>query len=135
MDYDLPEKAAEDKRERSREDRFMNTTDESCILINGHHQVDLPLRHAELNLPSNTRMAEDGFKSLYRKLALIPQLKADYVAFIQDMIDKGHAEGVLKQMQMMVRNGTYCIMEFAIQGNLNRPGSCLIVLQNRLEHQ
>ena len=98
LDYDFPEKVAEDKREWSWEDRkFMNMMDESCILIDGHYQVDLPLRDTELKLPNNKEMAENRLKSLQKKMGRISQFKADYVAFIQEMIDKGYAEEVLEQ--------------------------------------
>ena len=98
LDYDFPEKAAEDKREWSWEDRrFVKIMNESCILINGHYQVDLPLRDPELKLPNNKKMAEDRLKSLMKKMIRIPQFKDDYVACMEDMISKGHAEEVSKQ--------------------------------------
>ena len=98
LDYDFPKKAAEDKREWSWEDRrFVKIMNESCILINGHYQVDLPLRDPELKLPNNKKMAEDRLKSLMKKMIRIPQFKDDYVACMEDMISKGHAEEVSKQ--------------------------------------
>ena len=98
LDYDFPEKVAEDKREWSWEDRkFMNIMDESCILIDGHYQVDLSLRDTELKLPKKKEMAEYRFKGLQKKKGRISQFKADYAVFIQGMIDKGYAEEVLEQ--------------------------------------
>ena len=45
LDFDFPERAADDKKEWSWEDKqFMKVMDESCVWRDGHYQVDLPLR-------------------------------------------------------------------------------------------
>eukprot|EP00794_Sanderia_malayensis_P020968 gene20968-23024_t len=95
LDFDFPERAADDKREWSWEDkRFMKVMDESCILVDGHYRVDLPIRDPELKLPCNLRMAENRLQSLKKRMSKNDQFRHDYKAFLQDMVDKGYAEEV-----------------------------------------
>ena len=123
LDYDFPEKVAEEKREWSWEDRkFMNMMDESCILIDGRYKVERPLRDTELKLPNNKEMTES---SLQKKMGQISQFKADYVAFIQDMIDKGYAEEVLEQN---VKDGQECYIPHHGVYHPRKPGKIRIVL-------
>eukprot|EP00794_Sanderia_malayensis_P013144 gene13144-14495_t len=90
LDFDFPERAADDKREWSWEDkRFMKVMDESCVLVDGHYRVDLPIRDPELKLPCNLRMAENRLESLKKKMSKNDQFRHDYKAFLQDMVDKG----------------------------------------------
>ena len=43
LDFDFPERAADDKKEWPWEDRrFMKVMDGSCVWTDGHYQVDLP---------------------------------------------------------------------------------------------
>ena len=74
LDYDFTEKVSEDKREWSWEDRqLMNIMDKSCISINGHYQVDLPLCDAEVKLPNNKKIGRH--KILHKNMAWILNLK------------------------------------------------------------
>ena len=95
LDLDFPERAADDKREWSWEDRrFMKMMDESCVLVDSHYQVDLPLRSPEVKLPCNRKLAESRLESLKKRMLKDEKFQNDYTAFIRNMIDSGYAEEV-----------------------------------------
>ncbi|PIK41880.1 hypothetical protein BSL78_21277 [Apostichopus japonicus] len=96
LNHDFPEKAVEDKKEWSWEDKqFMEQMESSCKMVNGHYQVNLPLRHQQVKLPNNKQMAMKRLKSLGSKMEKLPEFEADYVTFMEDvLISKGIAERV-----------------------------------------
>ena len=66
---------------------------ESIKFDDGHYVLPLPWRNEEV-LPNNKTMALKRLKHLKKKLNKDPQLKAQYTAEIQLMVDKGFAERV-----------------------------------------
>ena len=63
----------------------------------GHHQLPIPFRRENPALPDNLMMAKRRLASLGRKLDKNPVLNDQYVAGIQDLLDKGHAIPVPKE--------------------------------------
>ncbi|XP_070549158.1 uncharacterized protein [Ptychodera flava] len=95
LNYDFPERRVDDRREMSWEDkRFMEVMDSSCKMVNGHYQVDLPLRDQNVRLPNNRQMAEQRLKGLQVKMNKNPQFKVDYIDFMEKVIASGYAEEV-----------------------------------------
>ena len=126
LDFDFPERAADDKREWSWEDRrFMKVMDESCELVNGHYRVDLPLRDPELKLPCNRRMAENRLESLKKKMSKNDQFRHDYKAFMQDMVDKGYAEEI--PIEAEVSDGREWYIPHHGVYNPQKPGKIRVV--------
>ncbi|XP_070549745.1 uncharacterized protein [Ptychodera flava] len=95
LNYDFPERRVDDRREMSWADkRFMEVMDSSCKMVNGHHQVDLPLRDQNVRLPNNRQKAEQRLKGLQVKMGKNPQFKVDYIDFMEKVIASGYAEEV-----------------------------------------
>lgn len=126
LDFDFPERAANDKKEWSWEDRrFMKVMDESCAWANGHYQVDLPLRDPGLKLPCNRTLAESRLESLKKKMSKNDQFRHDYKNFMQDMVDKGYAEEVLNETEVI--NGREWYIPHHGVYNPQKPGKIRVV--------
>jgi len=78
----------------SQEDiRFMNITSNGIHKAdNGHYEISLPLRNENVRLPCNKKHAEVLLHQLGRRFAIDSKYKEDYVAFMQKMLEEGHAE-------------------------------------------
>ncbi len=62
----------------------------------GHFQIPLPLKD-ETSLPNNKHLAMKRYKGLMNRLARDDKYRADYMKFMEDLIDNGHAERVSEQ--------------------------------------
>ncbi|KAJ8046354.1 hypothetical protein HOLleu_05001 [Holothuria leucospilota] len=72
LNYDFPERSVDDRREWSWEDRqFMEIMDSSCKKVDGHYQVNLPLRDQDVKLPNNKHMAEKRLTNWKGRLSLM----------------------------------------------------------------
>lgn len=79
----------------SQEDlKFLEIVSEGIHVTNGHYEMPLPLRSAGVHLPDNKVAASKRLDQLGRKLKKNPTLHADYTKFMDNMIQKGHAEEV-----------------------------------------
>ncbi|KAJ8045014.1 hypothetical protein HOLleu_07931 [Holothuria leucospilota] len=95
LNYDFPGRSVDDRREWSWEDRqFMEIMDSSCKKVDGHYQVNLPLRDQDVKLPNNKHISVKGLTNLGTKMERQPKFAADYVAFMEDVVSKGYAERV-----------------------------------------
>ncbi|KAK3719598.1 hypothetical protein QZH41_015732, partial [Actinostola sp. cb2023] len=73
--------------------KFMKITTEGIHQTDdNHYEIPLPLRQEQLNLPSNRPMVEKRLSQLKNRFERNPQYKKDYIAFIDDMLEKGYAE-------------------------------------------
>ena len=73
--------------------RFMNITSNGIHKAdNGHYEIPLPLRNENVRLPCNKKHAEARSHQLGRRFAIDSKYKEDYVAFMQKMLEEGHAE-------------------------------------------
>ena len=76
----------------SQEDlKFIEILKNGTGLVVRHYQVPLPFRKDEINLPKNRSEVEKRFTCLERKLSRSPQLKQDYIKFMNELILKGYA--------------------------------------------
>ena len=71
--------------------KFIEILKNGTGLVVRHYQVPLPFRKDEINLPKNRSEAEKRFTCLERKLSRSPQLKQDYIKFMNELILKGYA--------------------------------------------
>ena len=61
---DFPERAIDDKKEWSQEDKiFMRKVNDSLQTVKGHFQIGLPLRESDVNLPNNKVQAQQWLRS------------------------------------------------------------------------
>ena len=66
--HDFNEKASEEKREHSIEDkRFLEIASKSVSLVDGHYTLNLPFRKDDVLIPNNRHIAMQRLQSLKRK--------------------------------------------------------------------
>lgn len=110
---DFPELAAEEKSEMSVEDkRFMSIMESSKELRNGHYYLPLHFKENDVMMPNNYQQAQQRVMSLKRKFEKNEQYHREYTAFLEGMLERGHAEAVLMNWKHKVeRYGTFHITE------------------------
>ena len=95
---DFPERTIDDKKEDSIEDqKFLMKINNSIKLVDGHYQMGLPFRNQDVKLPHNRQQAIQRLGSLQRKLLKDQELRADYIDFMNAIINNGYAEEVPHQ--------------------------------------
>ncbi|XP_064641264.1 uncharacterized protein LOC135496077 [Lineus longissimus] len=94
-------------------------------LEDGHFVLPLPLKNDDIRLPENRQMAVNRLNHLKHKMVKNPQFRKDYTAFMQDMLDQGHAEpipvtskGTTGQVWYVPHHGVY---------NPQKPGKICVV--------
>ncbi|XP_006822329.1 uncharacterized protein LOC102807461 [Saccoglossus kowalevskii] len=60
----------------------------------GHFEIPLPFKDDNINLPNNKILAVKRLARLKSKMIKDSQYKADYIAFMNDIVDKGFAEKI-----------------------------------------
>lgn len=60
----------------------------------GHYVIPLPFKTREVSLPNNRLQALSRLEKLKRRLRNDSQYRKDYLKFMDDLMDKGHAERV-----------------------------------------
>lgn len=92
---DFPECSVDEQSGMSRDDhKFMELVTNSAEQVNGHYQINLPLRNKDLNMPNNRKIVEQRASCLKRRLQKDSSFHADYTAFMNDLVTKGYAERV-----------------------------------------
>lgn len=78
------------------EDRkFLNLMEEKIHKnSSGNWEMPLPFRREDISMPNNKSQALQRFNSLVRTLNRKPQMKQDYIEFMEKIIRKGHASPV-----------------------------------------
>lgn len=79
----------------SREDqKFMELVANSAKQVNGHYQINLPLRNKDLNVPNNRKIVEQCASYLKRGSQKDSLFHTDYIAFMNNLVTKGYAKWV-----------------------------------------
>ena len=89
----LPSNGRNEKlNEVSAEDiKFQRLMDEVCASSDGHYQLPVLLRKSEVDLPNNRWLAERKLQCLKKKLQKHEKFHTDYVASMDNLINKGYA--------------------------------------------
>ena len=83
------------RTENSFEDKkFLEIMKESICKRDGHYEIRLPFRREDVCMPNNRQMAEQRAQSLKRRFERDESFKNDTVCFMNDVLQKGHAEMV-----------------------------------------
>ena len=82
------EKIFEDKR-------FLETMDKET---NGHHQIPLSFRNADVTLPNSQQHAMTRLRQLEKRFERDRSFFSDYKYFINDIVSKGYARKVFDQL-------------------------------------
>ena len=72
--------------------RFMKIVDEGTKLKYGHYQIPLPFRQEDVRLPCNKYQAAQRLPYLKRKSDKNEKLQADYIRFMEEIIEKGYVK-------------------------------------------
>ena len=79
----------------SQEDRkFLSLVHNDIRHAEGHYEIPLPFRQQDVKLPNNREQALKRVLWQKKKMTQNDKYRRDYVAFINDMVDKGYAEKV-----------------------------------------
>ena len=94
FEQDFSERQAHENREMSQEDkRFIEiTTSGMHKTDDGHYEMPLPFRDQRIDMPCNRKLAETRLEQLKKRFSKDPKYKKDYVAFVEKMLEEGHAE-------------------------------------------
>ena len=102
FELDLSENASNNLPEElghSQEDRrFLTKVTKGIRLTEGHYEIPLPFRQCEVDLPSNRPQAVKRALWQRKKMIQNHQYRKDYVAFINEIINKGYAEKVSQEI-------------------------------------
>jgi len=79
------------------EDRRAEATfKETITKSDGHYELGLPWRHAEVGLPDSRKMTERRLDSLKRRLAKDPAMHERYTAIVEGYVKNGYAQELTK---------------------------------------
>ncbi|XP_050978835.1 uncharacterized protein LOC127173179 [Labeo rohita] len=93
--HDFTERTYDEQLEMSREDiKFMNIVKDTTVLNNEHYCIDLPFRVEDPVLPNNRCVALQRLQSLKRRFNRDISFKAQYIDFLNNMLEQGYAEKV-----------------------------------------
>ena len=84
----LPEELGHSQEDR----RFLTKVSNGIGLTAGHYEIPLPFRQSEVDLPNNREQAVKRALWQRKKMIQNNQYRNDYVAFINEIINKGYAE-------------------------------------------
>ena len=62
--------------------------------MEGQYEMPLPLKHSDINLPNNKVLARRRLDALRRRLEKDEKYRNHYFAFMDEMVNRGHAEKV-----------------------------------------
>ncbi|KAK5866387.1 hypothetical protein PBY51_020583 [Eleginops maclovinus] len=89
---DFPDAGQDEDIEMSKDDhKFVNTVCQSAKLSDGHYSVCLPVRNKSLCMPNNRSVAAQRALNLRKRFSKDAKFYAEYVAFMDDILKKGHA--------------------------------------------
>lgn len=92
---DFPECSMDEQPSMSREDqRFMELVTNSAKQVDGHFQINLPLRKGDVSMPNNKKIVEQRALYLKKRLQKDSSFHADYTAFLNALLAKGYAKRV-----------------------------------------
>ena len=81
-----------EQRSYSKEDhRFISLMESEVKKVDGHYQVPLPFKNKNIKMPNNRQQAFKRLESVGKKMLKDSSYKEDYIAFMQNIMDKGYA--------------------------------------------
>ncbi len=97
---------------------FLKIMEAECYQDSSNSWVaPLPFRSPRERLPNNRKQVFDRLVSLQRSLEKRPQMKVDFLEFMEKMFEKAHAEVAPRQYSLDKSVGTYLCSVCIIQGN------------------
>ena len=71
-------------------------------VVDGHYQVPLPFRCDDVIVPNNKDQAINRANRQNKKMLRDSQYRSDYVSFVNNIIAKGYAQRVPKELLMPI---------------------------------
>ncbi|XP_028408799.1 uncharacterized protein LOC114531374 [Dendronephthya gigantea] len=87
--------------------RALSIMEETVRLKDSHYEIALPWKSPRLSSPKNKSVAVRRLMFLKKRLARDNDLFQKYVAFIQDLLQKGYARKLTKEENTLQRNITW----------------------------
>ena len=110
-----------DERSLSVEDkRFLKFIEDNISLEDNHHVIPLPFKKAKPALPNNRRQAHQRLMWQKKKMQRNAAYHADYVQFMNNLVDKGYCEKV--DESMVPEDGRLWYLPHHGVYNPNKPG-------------
>ena len=97
FEQDFNDKAQKlpDERGLSIEDQqFLNKANEGVKFVNGHYELPLPFRKADVSLPNNRGQAVKRLLWQKRKMLNDQKYHNDYTVFVNNILEKGYAQKI-----------------------------------------
>ena len=95
--------------------KFLSTMKEGIHLSDdGHYQMPLPFKLKDPNLPNNRVMAMHRLRQLERNFERDENYQKDYIAFMNEVIEKGYAERVPNEDLARDDGGVYYIPRYGV---------------------
>lgn len=92
---DFSERTSKETEEMSREDvKFLDITNHSAKMKDGHYCLDLPFTQEDPGMPNNRCIAQQRIQSLKHKFMKNDTFHGEYTSFLTEMINSGYAEVV-----------------------------------------
>ena len=94
LELDFNERGQCDTTHSVEDRKFLEKVGEGIQLRDGHYQMPLPFRELKPALPNNKALALHRLKQLEARLKRDQTYRTDYTAFMDNLIEQGHAEKV-----------------------------------------
>ena len=112
----------------SQEDKmFLTIMDNECRLVDGHYQLPLPFRNAGVVMPNNRAQALHRIAGLKKRFSRDSVFQREYIAFMNDIIDKGYAIKVPSDSVNKRCDGSLWYLPYHGVCNPNKPGRVRVV--------
>ncbi|XP_077865856.1 uncharacterized protein LOC144352901, partial [Saccoglossus kowalevskii] len=99
INMDFPERNLDDRKECSQKDKaFVEKVNSSMKFVDGHYEIGLPFRRADVQLPDNKAYARQRLKGIEKRLRIDAKFHSHYKAFMEDIIQKKYAVRVPSEM-------------------------------------
>ena len=109
--------------------RFLQILEESAKLVNGHHEIPLPFRRIDVQLPNNKVQANEK-RLVSLKMARNNKFKDDYIKFMKELASKGYA----KESSKVAESGFCWYLPHHGVYHPNKPGKIRVLFDLSAEH-
>ncbi|CAC5381167.1 unnamed protein product [Mytilus coruscus] len=105
INYDFSERTIDDENEPSKEDKqFLDIVSKSTSFVNGHYVIDMPFKSEDVQMPNNSKQAEQRLIALSKRFTRDHDFHKQYVTIMDKVINESYAQGVSEKLmhKMMV---------------------------------
>lgn len=112
---DFPDAEQSEDTEMSKEDhQFINMVSQLSQLKDCYYSVCLPLRNKSICKPNNRSLAEQRALNLKKRFSKDADYYAEYVAFMEDIVNKGYAMKIDSAECEMAKGRTWYVQHHGV---------------------